>query len=235
MDVWTPGRGMLTRAARAALDALLPQRCAACGCHTGGLDVLCPACRGAIPRLSIALCARCLAAGREPVGGCAHAAFAVWPAWVYDRRAEAIVHALKYGARPRVSGTLGGELARAAAHLRRADIVLEVPLHPARERERGYNQSARLAVALGESLGVPRIGGILRRARPTRAQARLGPRERRDNVRGAFRVEAPDWVRDRRVLVVDDVMTTGATLEACLSVLAEAGARPAGVVLAWAQ
>ena len=83
--------------------------------------------------------------------------------------------------------------------------------------------------------GIPRLDGVLERVRATRAQARLDPRARRANVAGAFRVRQPGWLEGRDVLLVDDVITTGATFEACLAVLARAGARPAGVALAWAQ
>jgi len=113
--------------------------------------------------------------------------------------------------------------------------VLEVPLHGARLRERGYNQSAALADALADTLGAPRLPRALRRTRATAPQARLGPRERRANLEGAFAIEKPAWLRGRRVLVVDDVITTGATLDAALAALHDAGAVAAGVTLAWAQ
>ena len=225
----------LRRAAEVALEVLLPQLCAGCGRRLEGGRLLCTACVAAIPSLSIAVCARCLAAGREPIGCGAHAAFAVWPAWVYDRRAEEVVHALKFGGRRGLAQGLGDTLARAAAHLGGWDAVTEVPLHPARRRERGYNQAALLADALSRVLGVPRAPGLLERTRFTRSQARLGARERRRNLDGAFRVPHPAWVRGRRIVVVDDVITSGATLEACFGALTEAGARTAGVTLAWAQ
>jgi len=214
----------------------LPQRCPGCGVPAGSRRLLCEGCLARIPRLQAPLCARCLAAGREP-GGCRrHRAFPVFAAWVYDERAAAIVHALKYADRPALAAPLGGTLA-AALHgaWRRPDLVLEVPLHAARLRERGYNQAAHLADGLAESLGAPRIEAALRRTRATRPQARLGQSQRRANVAGAFEVTRARRLAGRRVLVVDDVMTTGATLEACLAALEGAGARAAGVTLAWAQ
>ncbi len=110
-----------------------------------------------------------------------------------------------------------------------------MPLHRARRRERGYNQAALLAAVLGEALRVPFAPGVIERIRATRAQARLGARARRENLASAFRVSRAEWVRGRDVIVVDDVITSGATLEACLEALTEAGARPTGVTLAWAQ
>jgi ComF family protein len=228
----------ITAAARLAhdlVDFALPQRCAGCGVPCGPPLPLCPACLGAIPRLSLELCARCLARGREPAGCLAHPGFAVRPAWVYDERAELVVHALKYQGRVRLASALGGELARAVSPARGVQLVTEVPLHPARRRERGYNQSALLAERLADAIGAPWLPAALERVRPTRAQARLRPDERRRNMAGAFRVRRPGWLRERRIVIVDDVVTTGATLEACLAVLVEAGARPSAVTLAWAQ
>jgi ComF family protein len=159
----------------------------------------------------------------------------VWPAWVYDERAAAVVHALKYGGRRGLAAGLAGELARVVPPGPGADLLMAVPLHSARRRERGYNQAGLLAAALAGRIGVPLLDGAMERVRDTRPQARLDPRARRDNVAGAFRVKSPAALEGRSILLVDDVITTGATLEACLDALARAGARASGVALAWAQ
>jgi ComF family protein len=104
------------------------------------------------------------------------------------------------------------------------DLLVPVPLDRGRGRERGYNQSALLAEPIGRALGLPLLAGALRRTRATRPQVGLSARERRANVRGAFACADPSAVEGRRVLVVDDVMTTGATLEACADALTAAGA-----------
>jgi ComF family protein len=219
---------------RAALAFALPQRCPACGREADAARVLCADCLGRVPRLETPLCARCLLAGREPAGCARHAGHRVFAPWLYDERAAAVVHALKYGARPALAAPLGGLLAASVPPVRRQpDLVLEVPLHPARERERGYNQAALLADALAEALGAPRWPGALARVRATRPQANLAEAARRANVSGAFAVVRPGALAGRHVLVVDDVMTTGATLAACLDALAAAGAKAAGVTLAW--
>ena len=221
--------------ARDLVAFALPQRCPGCGAPAGPERLLCPGCHARIPRLATALCVRCLAAGREPAGCLAHPGFVARAAWIYDPGAALVVHALKYGERPGLAGALGDEMARALPPGYRPDLVLEVPLHRTRRRERGYNQAAMLADGLADALAAPRLTGALRRLRPTRAQARLGPAERRANLAGAFRVERPAALAGRSVLIVDDVITTGATLEACLAPLHAAGARATGVALAWAQ
>lgn len=222
--------------ARALADALLPQRCPGCGEPAEAAKLLCDGCAARVPRLRVALCARCLAGGGDGAACARHRAFTVYAPWLFDERAAAVVHALKYHDRPALAAPLGAELAAALPRAwRRPELVLEVPLHAARERERGYNQSAALAGALADALGAPRLPGALRRVRPTPPQARLGPAARRANLAGAFAVQRPAWLRGRRVLLVDDVITTGATLDAALAALHDAGAVAAGVALAWAQ
>lgn len=229
---------LLQTAAGLARDLVafaMPQRCPGCGAHTGPERLLCPGCHARIPRLSTALCVRCLAAGREPAGCLAHPGFVARAAWIYDPAAARVVHALKYEERPGLAAALGGEMALALPPGYRPDLVLDVPLHRTRRRERGYNQAALLADAIAGALAAPRLEGALTRVRPTRTQARLGPAERRANLAGAFRVDRPAALAGRSVLIVDDVITTGATLEACLAPLHAAGAMATGIALAWAQ
>jgi len=114
-------------------------------------------------------------------------------------------------------------------------VLIPIPLAKKRLRERGYNQAALLADSLALRLGSPRLPCALRRLRPTAPQSGLSARERRRNLAGAFGVDRPAALRDREVLVVDDVLTTGSTLEAALAALRDCGARARGVALAWAS
>jgi ComF family protein len=109
-----------------------------------------------------------------------------------------------------------------------ADVIVPVPLAPARERQRGFNQAALLAERVGRALARPVKARWLGRARPTRPQSELAAEERRRNVRGAFR--AAPAVSGRHVLVIDDVLTTGATAAECARALRAAGARMVGVL-----
>ena len=226
--------GWLRDLGASVAELLLPQRCPGCGEPADARRLLCEACRAAIPRVSFSICARCLALEREPVGCARHAGFQVWPAWLHDERAAAAVHAFKFDGRTALANPLALEMARAIPP-GALDLVVAVPLHHVRRRERGYDQAALLAEALGATLGVPRLAGALRRERPTRPQTTLDAAGRRRNLRGAFRVASAVELRGRSVLLVDDVITTGATFEAALAALESAGARCTGAALSWAQ
>lgn len=227
--------GLLRTLTTPVLDFLLPQRCPGCGVPASPEALLCERCLARIPRLATPLCARCLVRGGDGSPCPRHTGYAVHAPWQLDERSRAIVHALKYGDRPSLARALGRELAGALPkEWRRPDLVLAVPLHAARRRERGYNQAEALAGALAASIGAPHASGLLVRVRATRAQARLGGEARRRNLAGAFVAVDGAVLEGRRVLLVDDVLTTGATLESALGVLRAAGARAAGVALAWA-
>jgi len=224
----------LSSVARDLAAFAFPQRCPICGREADPERLLCVDCHAGIPRFEAALCVRCLAAGREPIACPTHAGYAAHARWIYDERAARAIHALKYAERPTLAHGLGTEMARALPPGYRPDLVLDVPLHRTRRRERGYNQAALLADAVAGAIAAPRLTGALERVRPTRAQARLGPWARRRTVAGAFRAVHPEALAGRSVLIVDDVLTTGATLESALAILAAAGADARGLVLAWA-
>jgi ComF family protein len=140
----------------------------------------------------------------------------------------AIVHAFKYRGWHAIAVEMAdrmGRLGWPADVLEERTAVLPVPLAPSRERERGYNQSERLARALAGRWNVPAWCGVLERARSTETQTRLTPEERLANVSGAFRVRDSARLRNAHVVLVDDVVTTAATLNACAAALFAAGAR----------
>ena len=202
---------LLARAVAAWLaDLLAPPACAACDARLGRRAVFCASCAEAVVP----------AEADRIAGGPPLFAFALFGGPV----AQAL-RRFKYAGR--------GDLGRPLGHLARravraaglvADVVVPVPLHPARLAERGYNQAALLGVEVARELGASLLARGLRRTRATAQQARLDRAGRLANVTGAFRVRAPSLVRGRRVLLVDDVATTGATLAACSGALLAAGA-----------
>jgi ComF family protein len=132
---------------------------------------------------------------------------------------------MKYRANRRLASIMGGWLKQIYVKAGwQADLVVAVPLSATRLRQRGYNQAELISVALAKALGLPYEEQALVRTRETASQVGLGPYERRRNVAGAF-CGQPEVVRDRVVLIVDDLFTTGATLAACARGLRTAGAR----------
>lgn len=226
----------LRAAALDVLEFLLPQRCPGCGVPAAPARLLCERCHARLPRLTSPVCALCLLEELPPDGCHRHPHDQVHAAWLYDDRVALLVHALKFAGRPELAPELVPALAaRIPLASRAITLVTAVPLHAARRRERGYDQAAELGEALAVELGAPFVPGLLERTRATIAQSALGSRARRRNLAGAFQLVQPSWVRDRDVLVVDDVLTTGATLHEAMGLLRAAGARTQGAVLAWAQ
>lgn len=237
---------LLRALAAGALELLLPRHCVACdrALDAGEPGVVCGRCWARLDLLAEPRCARCghprptlpaFLTTEPPCRWCPLLAPYVRAArsacWIgEDGTGAAIVHALKYGGWRAVAHGIAERMARLSWP---ADVVAEralvvpVPLAPARERERGYNQSALLARALAARWALPAAGDLLYRTRATRTQTRLTPGERLANVRGAFRASdgAPARVRGAHVVLVDDVVTTCATLNACAAALFDAGAR----------
>ena len=218
----------------AMADYLLPPACAACGGSAGaevraGLGPVCGNCRLGLPQVPRPACSRCgapLGTGEAP--SCMECA--EWPdrleradaACLLESPARELVHALKYQGWRDVGRFMGTEMARrAGAAARRTDFVVPVPTSARNIRRRGYNQSAVIASALSTTMDIPRLD-CLRRSRQTGTQTALNPMQRRANVSDAFvMVEGlAGMLEGRRLLLVDDVITTGATVLAAAGVLA---------------
>ena len=155
----------------------------------------------------------------------------------YQEPLRACIHALKYNGNTRLAEPLGQLLVRAyTGYGLHADIILPVPLHSERQRQRGYNHASLLARVCSTQLGVPLYENILVRHRATLAQVDLNPKDRHQNVAGAFHCTpafATGTLCGRRIVIIDDVCTTCATLEACAVPLFAAGAEMVwGLVLA---
>ena len=145
----------------------------------------------------------------------------------YEGTLRALIQRLKYNGYRPLSKPLGRFLAEATRRLEEKsfDLLIPVPLHPRRQRQRGFNQAALLANEVSKFLNIPLGAKDCVRVRDTPPQTGLRAAERRKNVAGAFHVPEPQRVRGRRVLLIDDVLTTGATAHACARALRDAGAR----------
>jgi ComF family protein len=146
-----------------------------------------------------------------------------WSYGLHEERLRTLIHLFKYrGMRP-LARVLGEWLTRAYPRTERFDALVPMPLHWWKYLRRGFNQSELLAREVSRRTGVPLLACV-RRRRSTRAQAGLTRAQRRDNVRGAFRVPRPATVRGLSLLLIDDVQTTGSTVNACARALKRAGA-----------
>ncbi len=154
-------------------------------------------------------------------------------ATVYTEVVREAIHAFKFGGRRALAAPLGDLLAETARRDlagMRVDLLVPVPLHPRRERERGFNQAELLAGRLSRGFPARVARGVLVRRVATAPQSELAADDRQANVRDAFEIRRPDGVRSRHVLLVDDLLTTGATAGACADCLREAGAASVGVL-----
>lgn len=206
------------------LDLLFPPRCVACR-RPGSW--LCPDCLSRVGRVEGPVCERCGRPLPRP-GVCAScradglALECVRAPFFFEGALQRAVHELKYRGRRVFAGPLGELLGAYVASLGWPDSALvPVPLHADRERARGYNQAALVARVVAGRVGWPLLERGLVRVRNTRPQVGLDRQARRENVAQAFRWEGP--APPLRVVLVDDVYTTGATMEACAQALRQAG------------
>ncbi|MBX9633819.1 MAG: ComF family protein [Magnetospirillum sp.] len=226
----------LGRLLRLALDAVLPPLCLSCGALVAEPGALCPVCWDkmgflAPPHCALcghpfefdtgggALCAPCL--NQPPPWNRARAVFR------YDEHSKPLVLRFKHGDRLEGAPAFARWMVRAGAELLDgADVIVPVPLHRIRLLSRRYNQAAVLALAVGRLAGIAVVPDLLIRQRMTPSQGHMNREERHKNVRGAFHVSGGKLplIQGKTVVLIDDVLTTGATLGECARVLAKAGA-----------
>lgn len=215
------------------LDELLPASCLLCSADSGG-SLLCPACADDLPLLPAALCPQCSLPTTfgERCGACLHEPphfDGTYALFRYDFPVDRIVHALKYGHQLAVAEWLGDTLA-ARLTGQTFELIVPLPLHAQRLAERGFNQAAEIATHLEKRLKIPVDRYNLQRTRATPAQAELPLKERHRNVRGAFECRCD--FSGRHLLLLDDVMTSGATASECARVLKLHGAASVTVAVA---
>lgn len=222
---------------RALLDTILPPVCHMCRSFipNAGTLHICPTCRDSLPLVSSPLCSVCgipfTGTGNDhQCGACllhpphfdtarAHV--------LYEGPVRDLIHSFKYDRRTHLRYPLalltleglGDFLAEQSPQL-----IVPVPLHRFRLRQRGFNQAVLLGNTLSRHLSLPLLPDALARTRHTEPQIKLAATERRSNVKGAFAVKKPDRIAGKRILLLDDIMTTGSTLDECAKELKNAGA-----------
>jgi competence protein ComFC len=209
----------------ALADLFYPERCVSCGRRSS--DVLCRDCFEALPRVGSPACGRCglpTAFVTFVCEACKNVDFGFESARAplrYEGVGKEVVHALKYRGYKKLVASLATPLMLQSLGDGRFDTVVPVPLHRSRLRKRGFNQAELLARGVAAEINAP-VSDTLKVVRSTRDQVELSAAQRRANVAGAYRASAP---LQGKVLLIDDVFTTGATMSACASTLVRAGAR----------
>lgn len=244
MSVLTAARRAAAAPALALLDLVLPPRCPGCRNIVATDRSFCLPCWSALVFITPPLCACCGAPfghDRGPGALCAPCLAepprftAARAAFVYDGPARDVLLGFKHADRQHLAQVMAPHLVRAAGDRLTPDTVLvPVPLHWTRLWRRGFNQSALLAQAVANLARADTAIDALVRVRATALSKGLGRKARADNVRGAFRVRGKAAIKGRDVVLVDDVLTTGATADACARHLKRAGARSV-TVLTWAR
>jgi ComF family protein len=250
LELSQPAVAQLSDRVDRLLDWLFPPRCRACGVWTRGPDsaCFCSSCAAAIELIEHPLCIICGrpfpgSAGEDHLcGACIRRAphFQRARSWACYPREEAdpqplrtAVQKFKYGRKVSLGKPLGRLMAAGCGEFLvqcRPELIVPVPLHPKRLRWRGFNQSLLLARQVSRACGAPVDAFLLIRRRETPPQTQLSEEERRKNMRGAFAVRAPASVRGKTLLLIDDVYTSGATVNECSRELRRAGARAVNVL-----
>jgi competence protein ComFC len=220
----------------AAASLLYPPACTLCGGKTRAGEYLCEQCEAKATRIVAPFCQQC----SEPFEGaitsaftcanCAHRSIyfdAAVAAYRGRGVVRQIIHDFKYGRQAHLRHIVARWLCEALdderLRGRQFDLIVPVPLHPTRQRERGFNQADLLAKLLSARISIP-CKPVLERIRYTTTQTALDRTERMENLHNAFRLRKNTDVRGLRVLLIDDVLTTGSTLSECARVLKRAGA-----------
>ncbi len=227
MSILPQNKGLKAKA-MVRIGNLLAQDCLLCAAASDN-EILCKACANDLPSLQKPHCPRC--ALPTPIGEICGRCLAKPPyydstlaAYSYDFPLDKLVQSFKYGHRLALGTYFGRQLAVLAENIV-ADLIIPLPLHPLRLRKRGFNQALELARPVGRALKLPIDSTSCSRTRDTPAQANLAWRERTKNIRGAFHCVA-DFT-GKRIILVDDVMTTGASLDECARTLKLHGATEA--------
>lgn len=231
----------VTAVCNGLLDLLYPPKCLICGVEQP--DSLCPACETTIIPLVPPFCDRCGAPTEPNRIVCATCETGPDPSFAWSQvvgqyagTLRLAIHLLKYKGKPVMAEPLGRLLAKSITETHTPliqqnsgapsfDVIVPVPLHPSRQRERGFNQAERLGRVVARERGWKLDTNGLRRVRNTRTQTELTAGQRLANVHGAFNATSPLYFERKSVLLIDDVLTTSATMGECARVIRNAGAK----------
>lgn len=216
------------------MDLVFPRRCPVCDEPVRPFgEMICSDCRGKLQRIEGSTCCRCGKMLADPEGeycrdcrNSRHSYERGGAVFAY-RSCAGSLYRFKYRNRREYAQWYGKQLNRRLAEVfpgEQFDLLLPVPLYPEKERKRGYNQAWLLAKALSESCGIPAKKGVLVRTRNTLPMKNMGASDRQNNLKRAFHACAND-VKLKAILVIDDIYTTGTTIDACAQALYEAGAK----------
>lgn len=219
------------------LDFIYPPTCLLCGERTEGDRQICTSCwDGFLDTLNL-----CFQRDKKDFHHLTGEIFfnEVVTCWAYTPEIEKLIHRVKYQRGKKLTILLGRTAGKSLQQVFKGwddTLIIPVPLHRVRQRERGYNQSELLCQGLATHIPVPISSDLLFRRRNTPSQTKLTAQARHENVKDAFTIRQPDRLAGKRIILVDDVLTTGATMNSCASCLRKAGAeKVAGIALARPQ
>lgn len=208
------------------VDLIFPRCCEACDKGLVGTeDVICTSCRIGLPRVEQDSVFSA-SIGQKFMNVHEVASTHSFLLFTKKGKVQKLLHALKYRGKSEIGILLGfmfGQEMVANGNVPVADLIVTVPLHKKKMKIRGYNQSDKLAEGFSNATHIPWSGNMLKRSRFTETQTGKTRNERWENVKGVFQVE--ENVEGKTVIIIDDILTTGATLEACMEVLKEAGCK----------
>jgi ComF family protein len=222
------------------LDFVYPQHCAICKKYlTGKEKDICEVCWNSLVTLTDPFCPYCksfLEEGDIECGFCKpkgeffedHKILLVRSLGRFDDSYRELIHRFKYGKKIPLGRRLGqrlGETINEDSSFLKSDFLIPVPLHKSRYRERGFNQSDIVAEGISKITGLSVLKNVLKRKKNTKDQTDFSREQREENVRGAFVVAEPEMINGKKIILVDDVITTGATLSECARMLKQAGAQ----------
>lgn len=232
-------RKILGQSVQYLLHLLFPRTCFACGCDLSAQEngPLCPLCTHQLKKPGPYICKRCgvvLKSGGAYCYACRgskakkYTCKMIRSAFIFNTSSRALVHGLKYKQADYLAAFIGESMFKQFAQypeLAEVNLIVPVPLHPRKLRKRGYNQSELLARSFSLQLGLESNAACLIRTRDTASQTKLNRQGRLANMSDAFACIAPGVVKGKTILLIDDVATTGATLEGCARALRQAGAK----------